>query len=249
MRDKLDEHRRLWARKPDLRAVYADWFAALLRLAPEHGRALEVGAGPGFLAEEARRARPGLRYVAVDVIDAPWNDVAGDACALPFDEKVFDVLLGLDVMHHLARPGAFFREAARVLRPGAPLAVIEPWVTPFSYPIYRFLHEEGLRPGLDPWHPFDPDLKQPFDGDGGVFTRLVRRTPAERWRDLGFSAPGVTLINGFAYLLTLGFREISLLPRPLVDPLRAADRLSARLAPLVALRACVVWRRLEAERA
>ncbi len=245
MKEKLDQHRRLWARKPGLRAVYADWFEALLRLVPERGRALEVGSGPGLLAERARHERPGLRWVALDVIAAPWNDVAGDASALPFSARAFDALVGLDVVHHLARPAAFFREAARVLRPGALLAVIEPWVTPFSYPIYRFLHEEGLRPGLDPWRPFESAGKAPFDGDGGLFTRLLRSTAAGRWGELGFAAPRVTLINGFAYLLTLGFRERSLLPAPLVAPLRAFDRATARLAPLVALRACAVWQRLE----
>ena len=91
-----------------------------------------------------------------------------------------DSVLGIDVIHHLARPAAFFSEAARVLGPGGRLAVVEPWVTPFSFPIYRWLHQEGCRLDLDPWDPFGLGTltsKEAFQGDGAVVWRLARTTP------------------------------------------------------------------------
>ena len=56
-RERLLEHRQVWAEKPVLAQVYRPWFDALLAQIPAGGRALEVGAGPGFLAEEARARR------------------------------------------------------------------------------------------------------------------------------------------------------------------------------------------------
>ena len=71
------------AGKPVLARVYEPWFDALLDAAPRGARVLEVGAGPGFL-EAARRRRPDLRWIASDLLPAPWNDVAADAGRLPF---------------------------------------------------------------------------------------------------------------------------------------------------------------------
>jgi SAM-dependent methyltransferase len=215
---------------------------------PEGGRALEVGAGPGVLGDYAR-ARAGRRMVSADLVAAPWNDAVADAHRLPFGAASFDAVLALDVVHHLADPAGFFGECARVLRDGGRVAVVEPWITPLSYPIYRWLHQEGCRSGLDPWRPFgSAEDKQPFDGDGGVFHQLVRSTPPERWRALGLCPPRVRLMNGLAYLLSLGYRRLSLLPRPLAPALMALDRWLLPAAPLTALRAVVVWEREAAGR-
>jgi len=149
-------------------------------------------------------------------------------------------------VHHLARPAAFFTEAARVLRPRGRIAVIEPWVSPLSYPIYRWLHHEGCTLGLDPWRPFgagEDGGKDPFHGDAAVLWRLLGATAPGRWRDLGLAPPSVTRLNGFAYLLSLGFREGSLLPSPLVGPLQKADRALEPLARFAGMRALAVWER------
>lgn len=248
-RAQLDEHRALWLRKPALADVYGVWFAWLATELPAASRVLEVGAGPGLFAAWLRRARPDLHVLATDALVVPWNDVAADALRLPFRAACFDAVLALDVVHHLARPAAFFAEAARVLRPGAPLAAVEPWVSPFSFPIYRYLHQEGCTPGLDPWNPFDLEpgaSKDVFDGDAAVLPALVRRTSSEQWHALGFAPPRLRLLNGFAYLASLGFKPASPVPLPVVRALRTLDRWTGPLAPALALRGAVVWRRISA---
>jgi SAM-dependent methyltransferase len=241
-RGQLEEHRRIWRSKPVLGEVYAVWFDALLDALPREGRILEVGAGPGFFSEYARRSRGAAHWLATDIVETPWNDLVADGSRLPLRSGSVHGIAALDLVHHLADPERFFSEARRVLVPGGSIAVIEPWITPLSYPLYRWLHQEGCRSGLDPWHPFaDGASKEPFEGDGGVFTRLLRQTPAERWRELGLRPPRLTLLNGFAYLLSLGFRDRSLLPRGWAAHLIRLDRRTAALARFAALRALVVW--------
>jgi SAM-dependent methyltransferase len=241
---RLAEHRRIWEKKPVLSRVYAVWFDALLSALPPRPRVVEIGAGPGFLSGHARRRAPGQPWVATDVLETPWNDLVADGLRLPFRAGTFDAVVGLDLVHHLARPAAFFAEAARVLRPGGRIAVIEPWVSALSYPVYRWVHHEGCTLGLDPWNPFghaQTDGKDPFQGDAAVLWRLVRSTGPERWRELGFEPPAVTCLNGFAYLLSLGFREGTLLRGPLAPALMGADRALAPLARYAGMRALAVW--------
>jgi SAM-dependent methyltransferase len=242
----LEEHRRIWAAKPALQTIYRVWFDALLAEAPFRGRALEAGAGPGFFRTYAQATRPDLRFAAADIAATPWEDLVADCLRLPFRSESLDTILALDVIHHLARPGAFFSEAARSLVRGGKVAVVEPWVTPLSYPVYRWLHREGCRLDLDPWDPFaieETAHKDAFQGDGAVVWHLVRTTPDSTWRRLGFEPPRLELLNGFAYLLSLGFKPKSLLPKSLTRPFLALDRSLRGLAPWLGLRAFVVWER------
>jgi SAM-dependent methyltransferase len=239
----LRRHRRVWANKPVLARIYAPWFATLLDQVPNGGRALEVGAGPGFLGENARRGRPDARIVTMDVLPTPWGDLVGDGLRLPFRDRSLQAVLGLDLVHHLARPAEFFAEVARVLTPGGCLAVVEPWVTPLSYPVYRWMHQEGCRLSLDPWDPFGvgEGAKDAFEGDAAVVYRLVRTTSATRWAELGLRPPRVRVLNAFAYLLSLGFKRGSLLPPAGVPALQSLDTALEFAAPLLGLRAFVVW--------
>lgn len=241
--ERLLEHRRLWGAKPVLAHVYEPWFSALLDAAPRGAKVLEVGAGPGFLGEAARGRRPDLRWIASDLHVAPWNALAADAGRLPFAAGSLDAVVGLDVLHHLAAPADFFREAARALRAGGRIALVEPWITPFSWPIYRFFHQEDCRLSVDPWQPFPAGGKDSFDGDAAVPWRMARDTPAERWNELGLRPPRVARLNAFAYLLSLGFRPASLLSARLAGPMMTFDRATRALSPLTALRAVLTWDR------
>ena len=243
--DRLAEQRRIWKAKPVLADVYAVWFEVLLgALSVSHRRVLELGAGPGFFSDYAKRRRPELTWIAADILETPENDLVAYGLQMPFRSGALDAILALDVVHHFARPRTFFEEAARVLAPGGCVAVVEPWVTPLSYPIYRGLHQEGCTLGLDPWLPFgDVSTKEPFDGDAAVVWLLLRRTPAAEWAELGFQPPRSSVLNGFAYLASLGFRERSLLPRRLAPALLGLDAAAAPLAPLLGVRVHAIWER------
>lgn len=240
---RLQEHRDLWRVKPALRAVYEVWFDRLLEDLPSRARVLEVGAGPGFLAAYARERRSDLRWIASDLLATPWNDLVANALRLPVAAGAVDAVVGLDFIHHLARPGDFFAESARVLAANGVVSVIEPWITPLSLPVYGLLHQERCRLRVDPWRPYaEGDGKDAFDGDSALVWALARR-PAGEWGALGFAPPQIRHLNAFAYLLSLGFKPGNLLPAPLLGPMRALDRATGVLARWLGLRAHLVWRR------
>jgi SAM-dependent methyltransferase len=244
--ERLETHRRVWNEKQILPLVYKVWFDALLEAIGGGKRVLEIGAGPGLLSEYARSHRPELHWVATDILEAPWNQVVADGSRLPIISGSMDAVVAFDLIHHLANPAGFFEEASRVLVPGGRIAVIEPWVSPLSFPVYRWLHEEGCRLGIDPWDPFGVahgGEKGAFTGDATVVRQLVRKTPSSRWASFGLGAPEARLINGFAYLLSMGFQPRSLLPPKLLPWLQGLDRLTAPLGALLAFRVRVVWRR------
>lgn len=99
-------------------------------------RVLDVGCGPGhFLAELIHggyaayglERSPQMRGRANGLLvrrDQPWRVVGGDAWAMPFADATFDSLV-LTFPAPFVRESAFWREAARVLRPEGRVVVVE----------------------------------------------------------------------------------------------------------------------------
>ena len=93
---------------------------------------LDVGCGTGPVIELLAKKYPEKHFVGLDITPAmieaarpkgPPNAefVVGDAENLPFGDGGFDAVLCSNSFHHYPNPGAFLREAHRVLRPGGKL--------------------------------------------------------------------------------------------------------------------------------
>ena len=146
--DWVAQHRAVWALKPVLRRVYMDWFARLRSACPPDGPILELGSGPGFLK---------TAYPEVMATDRQWRDgldAVLDAGDLPFASGRMAGVVLLDVFHHLAAPADFLREAARILRPGGRVALLEPWVGLAGRLFYRYLHHEACDLRVEPAAPW-----------------------------------------------------------------------------------------------
>lgn len=242
---KLAAHRAAWASKPALRLIYRDFHRRLLDACPE-GPVLEIGGGSGHLKESA-----GDRALcSIDILPSPWTDAVADAGRLPFAERAFAGIVLLDVLHHLPEPARFFGEAARLLRPGGRLALIEPGITPLSGPVYRLLHEEPVDMAADPLADASADplsSADPFDSNQAIPTLLFTRP--DRIRAFHARFPELRLVRAewlslFAYPLSGGFKPWSLIPAALAAPLlRVEDRLLPTLGRTLAFRLFVVLER------
>ena len=133
---------------PALRALYAELVRA--HRAPSCrrralGPRVELGSGPGF----AREFIPDLELT--DLVRAPWHDREVSAEALPFADGSVGALVLFDVLHHLPSPRRFFDGGgARAARRAGRIVMCEPYISPLSYPVYKFLHEEPLDLSVDP---------------------------------------------------------------------------------------------------
>lgn len=148
------------------------------RLTPD-SRVLELGAGTGNYTR-ALRELCGCECTAVEPsarmrdlarqADGDLRIVAGTAEDVPFEAGSFDLVFCVDVVHHLADPGALFREANRLLVDGGmlcvatdsediirarfPLAQYFPETVEADrqrYPSVEQLHELATRAGFTAW--------------------------------------------------------------------------------------------------
>jgi ubiquinone/menaquinone biosynthesis C-methylase UbiE len=119
---------------------FADRFVSLFPDL-ERGIVLDLGCGPADIPLRLSRCRPALRIVGVDgsaAMLALANEAivreAGDGRVsvvrarvpwLPFADRSFDAVISNSLLHHLAMPMPFWREIARLAKPGAPLLVMD----------------------------------------------------------------------------------------------------------------------------
>jgi SAM-dependent methyltransferase len=138
--------RRIVNEKPFLKKIYIEWYQSVAAaLPPGPGRVLELGSGPGFLDQFI----DGL--ITSEIFPCPGVAVVLDGHRLPFDNVTLRAIVMIDVLHHLPRPREFLAEAARCVRPGGAIVMIEPWASPWSGWIYRRLHNEPFEPASATW--------------------------------------------------------------------------------------------------
>jgi SAM-dependent methyltransferase len=228
----------VWEGKLSLRLLYADYYRRLLEACPG-GAILDIGGGTAHVKSVRKDV------TCIDILPFPGVDVVADAHRLPFSDRHFGGIVMLDVLHHLTRPVDFLREAARVLRPGGVLAMIEPGMSRVAYPFYKHLHQEPADMSIDPFVPaLEPGPRDPFDSNQAIPTLLFDRP--ENLDKLRRFVPELVLrrvdwLGLFAFPLSGGFKRWCFMPASALERVVAfEDALPARARRFFGFRIFVV---------
>ena len=248
--DLLVQSRAKWETSPALRGYYGAIYARVRsRLVP--GATLELGAGLGF----SRDFLPGV--VLSDLEQTPFVDRAISCYDLPSGET-WDNLVAVDVLHHLRRPLVFLEQAARALRPGGRLILVEPAATPGARLAFGLCHVEPVWPAecVPPWECAAngrggryfragsiPEGLEEFANMGmGTALFLRERTNTAAWLETrGLVLRETRHDDCLGYLLTGGFSRRQFAPASVTEWLTSCEeRLPSFVRSFLGLRLLLV---------
>ncbi|MFB8243558.1 class I SAM-dependent methyltransferase, partial [Streptomyces sp. NPDC055952] len=118
---------------------------------PVAGRTVvDVGGGSGYFTEEFRRRGAHAFLFEPDLAELgeepPGRAVVADGYLLPLRDGVADVTFSSNVLEHVADPGTFLSELARVTRPGGLIYVsFTNWLSPWGGHEWAPWHYLGAR--------------------------------------------------------------------------------------------------------
>lgn len=197
--------RQIISEKPFLRRIYEEWYEMIAKAIPAGPEpALELGSGAGFLDQYV----PNL--ITSDVFPSGNTRIVLDGQQLPFADGVLRGVAMVDVLHHLPRVGCFFAEAARCVRRGGVIAMIEPWNTPWSKWIYTRLHHEPFLPEAKEW---EFPQRGPLSGANMALPWIIFRRDRDRFaREFPqWQVRRIQPFMPFRYLISggVGFRGVA----------------------------------------
>jgi len=236
--EEIHENARFWNRKPQLRAVYRQFYSQLATHLPAgvSGSIVECGSGLGNLKSVVPDC------ITTDLFPNPWIDQVENVFELSFPDESVAALILFDVFHHLEYPGTALAEIRRVLAPGGRLILFEPGMGFFGRWVLGLFHHEPLalrqRIEWDAPEGWSPKRVRYYAAQGNAWRIFVRGEFNERlegWRIVhrGFLAALPWLASG-------GFRGPQLIPNRLFGAVEAMDRSLASLSRLLASRLVVV---------
>jgi SAM-dependent methyltransferase len=237
--DALADYRGVWERKPVLRVIYDDFYDRIAA-ACRPGLTIEIGGGIGNLKQRLGEV------VATDIQHAPWLDCVADAQRLPFADETAANIVMVDVLHHLEFPTVFFREAARVLRPGGRVVMVEPAITWGSTLFYRLLHHEPVRTSAEVLMDGLPDPRRDPYASNQAIPTLIATRDKDRFHRL-FPTLRMASVEWFAfaaYPLSGGFKPWSLISEGMARRMLRIERaLEPVLGHLAAFRMMLIVER------
>jgi len=145
-------------------------------------RVLDVGCGFGGTLDHLRARAPRCRVAGLNIDERqlrwahrllapapPLPLVAGDGCCLPVAHGSVDHVLAVECIFHFPSRRAFFREAARVLRPGGTLALSDFLLAPGALARVAATMAASAGLGVGSWYGY---VAKPLTAEG--YARLAR---------------------------------------------------------------------------
>lgn len=216
--NSIEIHRRMIESKPLLYKHYLRWYRECCPAFEEtrnlDGDVVEIGCGAGFL----ERMIPGL--IKTDIAPNPFASRVVDAMKLDFPDESLKAVFVISVLHHIPLPGRFLHEAARCLKPGGRLVMLEPSNNFLQRLLTRYFEH---------YEYFDDTIKDWVNGGDGRMTNANMALPwvifvRDRARfEREYPSLEIKAIRHhtfFSYIVTGGMTYRSFLPSfasPLID--------------------------------
>ena len=229
--------RQIMREKEFLRQLYVEWYDKLRSEIPGGGgRCLEIGSGGGFFKEQYSD------LITSEVFAAPGIDLVVDARRLPFAAGTLRSILMVDVLHHIPDVELFFAEVTRCLHPGGVLAMLEPWVSPWSRFVWQNLHHEPFEPEAEAWH---LPKAGPLSGANSALPWIVfqrdKKIFEQQYPFLRIEA--ISIDYPFSYFASGGVSLRSLLPGCVYPLFRKIERSLAGLNGIIGCFAFITLRK------
>jgi len=128
------------AKSPTAKEFLTGLYSELTKELDENEKYLEIGAGAGISSMFLEN----YNVTRTDIL--PWGDglVQGgiNAESIPYQDKTFAGVFGMDMLHHMQFPYRVITECVRVTGDNGKIIFIEPYVSLFSYSVYKIFHSE-----------------------------------------------------------------------------------------------------------
>ena len=219
--EAIDKNILTLSNKQSLKKIYNEWYSIIRNDLNEivEGTTLEIGCGPSYMDMFI----PNL--MCTDIVDTAYCEEVLDACGhWDIEDNSLEGIVMVNVLHHLPNVFAFLENAQRTLKPGGVISMIEPWNTPFSKLIYKFLHHERFDPKAKTWW---FDSKDPYYDANGALPWIVFERDARHWEYAlkKLKIEKVDVFMPLSYLLTGGMSKYNLLPARFYNKLRKFENI------------------------
>jgi SAM-dependent methyltransferase len=225
---------------------YLTWIYSHVSLLGVDAQILEIGAGAGI----SKKFLQNFEILQTDFLSWEAGAVQGniDAQGLPFGDSYFSGVFGMDMLHHAPRPYDVISEALRVTKPGGRVLFIEPYVSLFSYPIYKLFHPEKTSITLRALPDRDLVGSSPHDGDQVIAQRVFLSRLGKRQLRKSIREPIEVqhkLISPVSFFTTGGINKpFSVNPRFITSLIRLEKLIPQVVMRIIAARALYVIQKI-----
>ncbi len=207
------------------RQVY-NGYRDVISSCPKNGLLLEIGSGAGFVKEVCPQIKTS------DLVNYYDNlDYVMDATNMPFENNTVSGIFMMNVFHHIPNVEKFLSEAYRCLLPGGRLYLFDQHIGPFSFWIYKFLHNEKISATKSEWQFRSTG---PLSGANGALAWMVFSRDKKKFSHLypNFEIVRYKPCDPLKYWLIGGLKEWSLINSHRVYSfVDRVDRFLAKLFP------------------
>ncbi|MDA8698178.1 methyltransferase domain-containing protein [Rhodopirellula sp.] len=195
---------------------------------------IEIGSGAGFskvfLSNEKIRL--------TDVVKHDWIDEEVDALNTPYADSSLDAVVSSHMIHHLATPVVFFREMARILKPGGIIVIQEINTSLVMRALLRLMRHEGWSYDVDVFDEkvISNDPRDPWSANCAI-PQLLFSNPMEFERNISdFRILRNELCEGMIFPLSGGViskTKMIQLPEWLLSVVDRFDQISISILPSI----------------